>query len=71
MERTSKRINENQKEFLVDFMATNHEFLFGKFANDSGKKAKDDKWEKLATKLNNLGPPKKDSTLWKKVFFTN
>lgn len=62
-----KKINEKQKEILVEFMNSNYAFLFGKFANSCGKKSKDDKWNDLTTKLNEMGPPSKDTTLWKKV----
>lgn len=68
MSTVPKKINENQKEFLVEFMSSNYDFLFGKFANSCGKNSKDDKWDTLTLKLNELGPPTKDLSSWKKVY---
>lgn len=67
-ETPTKRINEKQKEFLVDFMEKNYKFLFGKFATGSGKGSKDEKWVSLSSELNALGPPNKDVSGWKKVY---
>lgn len=67
----TKRINEKQKEYLVEFMDSNHEFLFGKFSSNCGKAAKDEKWTFLCDELNKLGPPQKETAVWKKVRIKN
>lgn len=67
----TKRINEKQKEYLVEFMDKNYTFLFGKFSSSCGKTAKDEKWLFLCDELNKLGPPLKETALWKKVRIKN
>lgn len=62
-----KRVNHKQKEFLIDFMGSNYDFLFGKFANSHGKESKEKIWIELCTQLNEFGPPKKGVSEWKKV----
>lgn len=61
------RINSAQKEIMVDFMSTNYASLYGKFSKDNGKDLKNMLWMRLMERLNEAGPPKKSSDLWKRV----
>lgn len=61
------KITIKQKEVLVNYMEDNYRFLYGKFANNQGKKFKDDKWNELNILLNDAGPPKKNVEKWKRV----
>lgn len=65
---SKKNITHVQKEMLIDFMVTNHNELFGKFAHLRGKQWKDAKWLEIVTTLNLLGPPNKTTDQWKKVW---
>lgn len=64
------RINNNQKEILIDFMSTNYSSLYGKFSKSNGKDLKDSLWTRLMERLNDAGPPSKDVALWKRVSFS-
>lgn len=61
------RINNKQKEILVDFMSTNYNTLYGKFAKRNGKDLKQLLWTRLMERLNEAGPPQKSVDLWKRV----
>lgn len=62
------RINQNQKDILLEFMAKNYLSLYGKFSKDCGKDFKEKLWNNLLERVNNVGPHK---TLdqWKRVSF--
>lgn len=63
------RINNTQKEILVDFMSTNYVSLYGKFSKSNGKDLKEILWTRLMVRLNEAGPPQKTAELWKRVSF--
>lgn len=69
MAEIGKRVNIQQKGALVDFMAQNEVFLFGKFNTTKGTGAKSAKWNEIVEVLNSLGPPSKGVEKWKKVSF--
>lgn len=62
-----KKVSMKQKVALVDFMAVNYNFLFGKFGTAEGKTSKDERWKSIVDELNRLGPPHKDVDKWRKV----
>lgn len=61
------KINNNQKGIFLDFMSSNYETIYGKFAKNNGKDLKEVLWMRLVEKLNGAGPPQKDVNAWKRV----
>lgn len=65
----NKKVTQQQKAAIVDFMQQNYSFLMGKFTNLEGRNRKNQKWEEFGDTLNQLGPPTKDLAKWKKTWF--
>lgn len=66
----ASRINQNQKDTLLDLMSTYYGQLFGKFSNEMGKSDKNTLWNTIATSLNENGP-QKSVDQWKRVSLPN
>lgn len=64
----NKKVTQQQKAAIVDFMQQNYSFLMGKFTNLEGRNRKNQKWEEFSDTLNQLGPPIKDLAKWKKTW---
>lgn len=60
------KINNEQREKLLNFMEENYTLFYGKNAS-MNLPIKKKKWEILSNDLNELGPPKKDVDKWEKV----
>lgn len=62
------KINNKQKEVLIDFMSTNYDYIiYGKFAKQNRRELKEFLWKRLTDKMNEAGPPEKTAELWKRV----
>lgn len=58
------KITKEQKEILLEFMEVNYAQVMGKFASQTGKANKADKWNDLTILLNQIGPPFKSWEQW-------
>lgn len=64
----NKKVTQQQKVYIVDFMQENYSFLMGKFSSMDGRMKKNLKWHEFGEMLNKLGPPVKDIAKWKKTW---
>lgn len=62
------RVNNAQKQFLIQFVEKHADILFGRFSNSSGSRTKNKLWTEMNDKLNELGPPTKNISNWKQVY---
>ena len=62
------RINQQQKELLINEVTANYLLLFGTFASADEANLKKKKWAEIVEAINQIGP-KKDKARWKKVYF--
>lgn len=64
----AKKVTKKQKEAMVDFILPNYQNLFGKFTSDAGKSSKKKLWHSLASQLNSLDGPTKNSEQWQRCW---
>lgn len=64
----NKKVTNQQKQAIVDFMQENYAVLMGKFTGMEGRLKKNQKWKEFGDVLNKLGPPTKELDKWKKTW---
>lgn len=62
----ASKINQNQKDMLLDYMTKHYIHLFGKFSNKTSNNDKSILWKGIANRLNEVGA-EKSVEQWKRV----